>query len=139
MALLGGGVGGAGNPVGGSFTGPATALEYTEDRVYGYSGVLTLDAVAFQDFFNFTTGSHTIVCDIHFTGDYDELGANNITTQISMNGNVIVFNQAERNNNPNIWPITLVIPPYTQLQIEGMCQGATPDFTCLLTGTVLRN
>ena len=43
MALLGGGVGGAGNPVGGSFTGPAEALELSLNYAYGYSGQVDLD------------------------------------------------------------------------------------------------
>ena len=44
MALLGGGVGGAGNPVGGSFTGPAQALEIIGDLGYAYSGAVGVGA-----------------------------------------------------------------------------------------------
>ena len=35
-------IGGAGNPVGGSFTGPAEALEVIGDHAYAYSGEITL-------------------------------------------------------------------------------------------------
>ena len=34
-------IGGAGNPVGGSFTGPAETAEYVNDRTYAYSGTIS--------------------------------------------------------------------------------------------------
>ena len=45
MAILGG----AGNPVGGSFTGPAEALEIAGDFAYAYSGeILVTNATVTQ-------------------------------------------------------------------------------------------
>ena len=38
-----GGAGGAGNPTGGSFTGPAEALEIVGNHAYAYSGGIALN------------------------------------------------------------------------------------------------
>ena len=67
MALLGGGVGGAGNPVGGSFTGVSFALEYILDRCYSYSGMLD-PSTSEQTQLEFTTGNKLIVGTITCVG-----------------------------------------------------------------------
>ena len=53
MALLGGGVGGAGNPVGGSFTGPAEALEIVGDHGLALSGLFSSNTSTYT-MLNFT-------------------------------------------------------------------------------------
>ena len=53
MAILGG----VGNPVGGSFTGPAQALEIIGDHAYGISGQFGIDSSNVVTHFEFTSGN----------------------------------------------------------------------------------
>jgi len=127
MALLGGGIGGAGNPVGGTFTGPAQALEYTgkgesTGHVYAYSGMLQ---VASQNVIqlSFTTGSGYIDGTISIYGSVDDsnptLGGSTAFT-ISFNG-IAVFKiktDTEPEDMPSVQTVPVIIPPYTEVLIE---------------------
>ena len=119
-----------------SFTGPSLSLEYVEDRCFGYSGVVTLTN-SFGDYLNFTTGSKVIVAELLVTGDWDTLGANNIETTVAFNGSTILQDDSSAELTPYVWPITLVIPAYTEVQIQGRIQSGTAEWTCILTGKVL--
>jgi len=112
------------------------SLNYVGKQVYAYSGVITLTS-SFADYFNFTTGKETIICDIQVMGDWDSLGANNIETKASLNGTVVIQDDSSGELAPYVWPCPLVIPPYTQVKIEGKVQAGTIEFTCVLTGKIV--
>ena len=65
MAPIGGPTGGgqAGFGSGGSFTGPAEALEVIGDHAYAYSGMFPGSNTS-QQAFNFTTGNYYFVGDV---------------------------------------------------------------------------
>ena len=60
-------IGGAGNPVGGSFTGPAEALEIYGDFGAAYSGPQNINTSE-QDALAFTTGNYLFVGELQFNG-----------------------------------------------------------------------
>ena len=60
-------IGGAGNPVGGSFTGPAEALEIIGDHAYAYSG-LKASSTAAANHLDFTSGNYYFVGRLYFNG-----------------------------------------------------------------------
>jgi len=103
-------------------------------HAFAYSGNLD-HSNTFQDYFNFTTGSSYLVCQIAVAGDWDSIGANDIITQISLNGVVVILDDTSGELAPNTWPIELIIPPYTVVQIEGkVSTGTGKKFACILTG-----
>jgi len=122
MALLGGGVGGAGNPVGGSFTGPAEALEIIGDFAYAYSGLVQVDTSAVTQL-EFTTGNFLFVGDLTIFGvsnpDAVDPGATSIA-EIFLNG-VGVFNvklSTTEEDMPTTATIPFLIPAYTEVKVD---------------------
>ena len=119
MALLGGGVGGAGNPVGGSFTGPAEALEIIGDHAYGYNsatvGQETLTA------FEFTSGNYYNVAHIYF--NFNATGFSSgakIGFQVTMNDSLIVNAIYGGDQDRTQFPqdTQILIPPYTKMNMS---------------------
>jgi len=140
MAILGG----VGNPVGGSFTGPAEALEIYGDFALAYSGPKQIDSNAVEHLV-FTSGNYL------FVGEISMIGAvylNNLEagTQsaciIKFNGvelfTVKLDTAREGMPNPEIFPI--IIPPYTEVNISIASQHTTTDyFTAVnLAGRIYR-
>ena len=128
MALLGGGVGGAGNPVGGSYTGPAEALEYTGrgengGHVYAFSGVIQV-ATSNVTQLSFTTGSGYISGHVTCYGSVDDsnpdLGGTTAFT-ISFNGSIafkIKTDTLVHRDSDSVRTVPVIIPPYTEVLIE---------------------
>ena len=141
MAPLGGGVGGAGNPVGGSFTGPAQQLEITGDFIYGISGnVPTTNSET--TLLETTTGNFIIEGGAQFS--YNANASDNYHYKIYFN-NTEVFSylvghgSAEGSEHPdNVIP--LIIPPYTQIKItaENLSSGSSYDQMVMITGRIHR-
>ena len=135
MALLGG----AGNPVGGSFTGPAEALEVIGDHAYAYSGVIS-DAASgapSSTMLKFTSGNFYFVGYLDFTDDH--VANDNIYLAATMNGTTvinIVYKSAAAGTD-NVNPYNLVIPPYTEVEIL-FGASSNVDGTAWLTGRIYR-
>ena len=147
MALLGGGVGGAGNPVGGSFTGPAKALEIIGDFAYAYTGLKL--ASTYQtglEVLLFTTGNYLFVGDIQLNAEVDDddptLGG---TTSLmtSFNGVKISLIKAdgelERAPSSVIQPV--IIPAYTEVSclIDSGQGGGDTWSSVTITGRIYRS
>jgi len=121
-----------------SFTGPAESLEIVGDHAYAYSGIKDLDGT-FLDYLNFKTGNFYLVCNFAITGDWDSMGVGDIITQISLNDGVIVLDDTSAELAPNVWPLELIVSPYTTLKIEGkVSSGSGKKFSCILTGRIYR-
>ena len=121
MALLGGGVGGAGNPVGGSFTGPAEALEIIGDHAYAYSGnfgALDTDQTLLQ----FQSGNFYFVGQIFVSGPCDPTGLGNgaiSAFQLNLN-DVLIWNikiDTTEEDSPSFAVVPVIIPPYTEVKL----------------------
>ena len=132
-------IGGAGNPVGGSFTGPAEALEIYGDHAAAYSGELNAtDAGA--TFLKFTSGNYL------FVGAFQVLTAdqsgNEISADVKLNG-VTIVKQTYRNdgNGPaGIFPLDIIIPSYTEVEVvmTNESGGGNKVYSCCFTGNIFR-
>ena len=131
-------IGGAGNPVGGSFTGPAEALEVIGDHAYAYSGALTAAGADEADTtaFNFTTGNYYSVLNLSaltgFTGNEDRY------VEVSMNGTVIISVKADASPDfYNVFPLEMIIPTYTDILVKfGVSGGGI--FNLAFSGRIYR-
>jgi len=141
MALLGGGVGGAGNPVGGSYTGPAQALELAyPDLCYAYSGEINVSGTSEITFFEFTTGNYVAVIDLQYQSSTDS--SNDLEASIYLNDGLIyhvLHNETRDQFNDAEIPQRFVIPSYTQFKFTiTHIGGDAIDWTAQLTGRIYR-
>ena len=132
MAILGG----AGNPVGGSFTGPAEALEYLRgkdkvSRCYAFSG----EFAAIEDeqtLFDFTSSSGYIMADLVCSGDIEQgNGAGGITTwQLKYNGATVLNLKTETYADRvlGLQKCPVVIPPYTEVTLTAKGTADVSNF-----------
>ena len=145
MAILGGGVGGAGNPVGGSFTGPAEALEVLGNHCYAYSGVIASagsQTSATTTTNNFTTGNYYSKVIVAWANEQTSATASNMIL-ITMNGAIIyqyhtgpsAGRDANENNPKNLH---LIIPSYTEVEILVGTSGDPIDWTMIVAGRIYR-
>lgn len=142
MALLGG----AGNPVGGSFTGPAEGLEIIGDHAYAYSGTFE-STTAEQTMMSFTTGNFYTVGTFTFNGPVRIAFAGSGGTaayQISFNGQVVALGNVDTvtSNTPPAQNQLqeVVMPPYTEVTLTAVCgeDTATELITATYTGRIYR-
>ena len=139
-----GGAGGAGNPTGGSFTGPAEALEIVGNHAYAYSGSVQASTSNVQHL-NFTSGNYL------FVGELTLIGPLNIAdvtdgaiceAEISFNGNVIfkLKTDTTQEDMPAEITIPFLIPSYTQVLIDVKSSTTSAGFltTVNLIGRIYR-
>ena len=134
-------IGGAGNPVGGSFTGPAEALEYVGNHVYAYSGEVAVPNVD-TSLLKFTTSSHPIKVKILVTSNNST--ADDYLASVSLNGAKVseVFIQNTGQLYPyGAEPLNLIIPAYTEVDVFMKNSSSSSGYTwfATLTGRVYRN
>jgi len=149
MALLGGGVGGAGNPLGGSFTGGSQSLEYIGNHCYHYSGLWTsLNEVVVTNFK--TSNSSYIVGIFQLNAQVDDDNPSvggECTANIRMNGSSVAILKASSDSGTSGLPGNngatqeLVIPPGTEIEITIDTDATETDRfgSILFTGRVYRD
>jgi len=147
MAILGGGVGGAGNPVGGSFTGAAQALEIYGDFALAYSGLRSANNSDVTHL-EFTSGNYLFVGELAVTGAITEsasnLGSGYITKfTTSFNGQELIFLKMDTENEDQPMTITipLIIPSYTEVKVVavGTADASTFKTSAALAGRIYRD
>jgi hypothetical protein len=113
-------------------TGPD--LNYVGNFCYAQSGEVVLNNST-NTHFDFTTGNHVIEGHYQITFDITNMGANKITGfNISYNGIVVaemrVYNNSAYGMLDLDTPIYLLIPPYTNVKIEGITTNTSniPSF-----------
>ena len=132
-------IGGAGNPVGGSFTGPAQALEYVGDHCYAYSGVVPCSSSG-TDLLNFTsTTSAYIVAEIQMNAVTED--ASNFDYALFMNGTEVAgwLNTGSQQPHQPQNPVKIIIPPGTTVRFQATSSASTVDHAATLVGRVYRN
>ena len=139
MAILGGGVGGAGNPVGGSYTGPAEAAEYVNNRVYAYSGpVAGTNSNTPITMLKYTSGSKVQVVDFQYFDTNDATYQRIV--QITLNGGIIIKNTYDgspENGGHGIF-YRVIIPAYTEVEVlSNIVTASAVDMFISMTGRVL--
>ena len=131
-------IGGAGNPVGGSFTGPAEALEIIGDHAYAMNR-RDLDSDT-ATWFEFTTGNFYFVGTL---GGGRLMKSNAETTFFIEYNDVIVFESAWDNGAdetliaPMNYALPLIIPSYTKVQVY-MTTTDHDRISLSLTGRIYR-
>ena len=127
-------IGGASNPVGGSFTGPAEALDIYGDFAAAYSGQQNINTSAVQHL-KFTTGNYLFVGDLQFNGAIAFTsgaitGGDVSGCQVKFN-DVIVFDlkvETGAEDMPTEVTVPILIPAYTEVLVEVISSGSTAGF-----------
>ena len=136
MALLGGGVGGAGNPVGGSFTGPAEALEIVGNHAYAASGVINdaSSGSAATTMLKFTSGNFYFVGWLNFSSDETSTGS--LFLDLKYNGTSVI---ATKEEHPaiDLQHYYILIPSYTEVELKWGSSGSK-NATAFLSGKIYR-
>lgn len=138
-------IGGAGNPVGDSFTGPAQALEIYGDFAAAYTGLQAATTVAFE-VLSFTTGNYLFVGEFQLNGAIaggspGDIQQTNAT--IKLNGATVSL--ITTGNSAIDAPMTItqavLIPAYTEVTVEFDMDGtsATRFATGSLIGKIYRD
>jgi len=136
-------IGGAGNPVGGSFTGPAEALEIIGDHAYAMSGSVTINNNTVTQF-SFTSGNFYLDGKYEFQMDATNMAPTKVVGYIiKFNGVVvckcIIETVASQVGMDLDRPTYLIIPPYTEVVIEATTNRATDMETFgIITGRIYR-
>ena len=105
---------GGGNPVGGSFTGPAEALELLGDNCYAYSGATDVADTNEHKLLAFTTGNYYSV--VEFTFWRRSWEDDDIEFYVEMNGKQVLawIGRVAEPQGTNKQP--LIIPSYTLIE-----------------------
>ena len=127
-------IGGAGNPVGGSFTGPAEALEVYGDFAAAYSGSQNVNTSDVQHL-KFTSGNYLFVGELAFSGAVkfatgSVSGGKVSAAQISFNGvnltNLKVDTTTDDSPAEIVYPI--LIPAYTEVEVNVVSNDTTAGY-----------
>jgi len=142
-----GGPGAGGNPTGGSFTGPAEALEIIGDHAYAYAALAGANAASITRL-DFTSGNYYFVGRLTCNGSCDTavggVGNGNTTAfSLSFNGTEVVRMKTETEiTGPEESTVynDIIIPPYTEVKLTSISNSTRVDrkTSCLLTGRIYR-
>jgi len=141
-----GGAGGAGNPTGGSFTGPALALEIIGDHIFGYSGQIAASTTG-QNALKFNTGNYYAVVTVEFSGYMSPGDPTNGTTgnaMISLNDTIVgelrTAMDISVSGNPQNSDCQIIIPAYTEFKVsvDAGANSAAKLATISVTGRIYR-
>tara|TARA_Y100000310_G_C19960009_1_gene480794 strand:- start:57 stop:470 length:414 start_codon:yes stop_codon:yes gene_type:complete len=134
MAILGG----AGNPVGGSFTGPAQALEIIGDHCYAYSGFSTFTNAAEVSLLEFTSGNFYSVVEI--TPMRNDTDSADSSHKMYLNDSLVaVLQNASGTEMGRSGFNEALIAPYTKFKMTViMSSSATGQGGVMLAGRIYR-
>ena len=134
MAILGG----AGNPVGGSFTGPAEAFEVIGNHGYAYSGAFAPQTSA-TTVLDFTTGNYYVVgqWQINQALAIADAGESSMYGQIKLNGNIVAQLLCGHSgaDSMNTAIQDIIIPSYTQVEVI-IRAGSSAEADILMMTTI---
>jgi len=132
-------IGGAGNPVGGSFTGPAQALEIVGDFGYAASGSIQDAGSDAPDttLLSFTTGNYVFVGTMDFTTTLSS--ATSVYLDVSFNGGLVSETKQDASNYESNQPMKFhyIIPPYTEVSVKWGA-GGTFNGSVFMAGRIYR-
>ena len=146
MAPIGGPTGGgqAGFGSGGSFTGPAEALEVIGNHAYAYAGA-TGASVTEATSLSFTTGNYYFVGVLTVNGacNVDDLATGTTSGfTLKMNGAIISIMKTDTlsEDMPSTFKNAVIIAPYTEVEVLTQSEGNAADrlTSVLLTGRIYR-
>jgi len=139
-------IGGAGNPVGGSFTGPAEQLEIIGNHCYAYSGdVEGPTATNPTTLLNFTTGNNYTIATFYGYYGQPKVNSENYTWILELNGNAVITT-VQRTGSPVYSDLAFseelfkcLIPPYTEVKLTATASASDSfNFGASLVGKFYR-
>jgi len=140
-------IGGAGNPVGGSYTGPAEALEIMGDHCFAYSGAIAR-STSDQTMLSFTSGNFYAVTELTCFGIVDNTsagigGGETSAFTINMNGTVAFIVKTDTTGSDTTLPnvaVPFLIPPYSEVEVVvvSAATGDGGDAECTIVGRIYR-
>lgn len=135
-------IGGAGNPIGGSFTGPAEALEIVGEHAYAYSGLRASSTTA-ANHLNFTSGNFVFVGRVYFNGSITSDFASGTASiaNILFNGVNIarLRTMTASDDQPSTVYNDIIIPAYTQVAVNVDSDSTGDgDTSVVLVGKIYR-
>ena len=143
---IGGPTGGgqAGFGSGGSFTGPAEALELAGDFAYALSGLKQI-ATSEVAHLNFTSGNYLFVGIMQFQGCTDPAdpatGKSSVFT-VNFNGIAVAGVKVDSavEGMPSVMGLDLIIPPYTEVSVTCQSPATTAglETAVILSGRIYR-
>jgi len=119
-----------------TFLGGSKSLVTLGDRVYAYSGNLTLPDATLVTALDFTTGKQIITIKLQSSVDADAMSTEFVRIFVTFNGVSIVYNFEQRGGgSPSGDVMYLLIPPLTEVivKIQGQADATA---TVWLTGRV---
>jgi len=132
---------GGGNPVGGSFTGPAEALEIVGDHAYGYSGQVDLNSSE-KTLLSFTSGNYYFVGNWQMLYDVTGFSAGEMMGYtLKMNDTIIARAEIAQGTSAIdsiMREVPVIIPSYTKIEILGDTDAGGIVVTGMLTGRIYR-
>ena len=139
-------IGGAGNPVGGSFTGPAEALEIVGDFAYAYNQVATDQLQSIANTLEFTTGNYLFVGEWTVCGAVNKDGVSGTggidQFYLKLNGTTVMSLKTDtgEEDSPTKLTVPVIIPSYTQVQVSADCTINNDNWLVsnTLTGRIYR-
>ena len=133
---------GGGPPVGstgGTFTGPAEALELYGDFAAAFSGVIAVDN-NLATVIKFTSGNYIFVGGAQFFKD--SITSENFEFKVNLNGTAIVHGEwtSPMEDHSGFYPVNVIIPPYTEVEItlQNISDSASRNWTTTLIGRIYR-
>ena len=131
-------IGGAGNPVGGSFTGPAEALELVGDHAYAWNVQIVNNATV--TFFEFTTGNYYFVGSVQGGRNMKSSGEGQF--YIDLNDTNVFYSKWDDGSGstlviPMVSPLPIIIPSYTKVKMY-VETNASDTVTLVLSGRIYR-
>ena len=133
-------IGGAGNPVGGSFTGSAEALEIVGDHCYSYSGVVSVDS-SLTTMNKFTTGNYLSDLAIDLHGTFAQIGQSQFRFKVTLNNVTVIDTYWEATLDFSFFdtPPKLIVPAYTEVEISmSQASGSDRNLETTVTGNIVR-
>jgi len=139
-------IGGAGNPVSGSFTGPAEALEIAGDFAYAYNQSPTTSQQSSENTLDFTTGNYLFVGHWTACGSVNKDGTSGTggvdQFYLKLNGTIIMSLRTDTGEEDMqaYATVPVIIPAYTQVEISADCAINNSNWfiSNTLTGRIYR-
>ena len=133
MAILGG----AGNPVGGSFTGPAEALEVIGNHHYAISGSISFTDSGEATMIDTQTGNYYSKTLVQF--GVPSATSGDVTTRVYFNGVQVMGHETNDSASALLLDaLRLVIPPYTDVKVTIQLSSGSSTAFCMMTGRIYR-
>jgi len=115
-------------------------LNYIGDYAYAYSGKIEVSGSAVTTALDFTTGPEIIVAE--FTTTSDIVGGAEVILDLLMNEEIVFALQFDVSGGStalgSIFPIAIIIPPYTHFQSQQSTNTGDHAFTHILTGRIYK-